>query len=50
MTKEQKKQLLEFGIEVYDNWINDNLFEVPDDEINEALKHIERMENELSKL
>lgn len=43
-------QELEFGIEVLDNWVDDNLFEVPDNEINETLKNIEKMKKELKEL
>ena len=42
-----KKQMLEVGLDILENWVSDNIFEVSDDEINEVLKDIDKMEKEL---
>ena len=42
-----KKQMLEIGLDILENWVSDNIFEVSDDEINEVLKDIDKMEKEL---
>ena len=42
-----KKQMLEVGLDILENWVSDNIFEVSDDEINELLKDIDKMEKEL---
>ena len=41
-----KKQMLEVGLDILENWVSDNIFEVSDDEINEVLKDIDKMEKE----
>lgn len=45
-----RREELEFGIEVLNNWVDDNLFEVPDDEIHATLKDIEKLQKELKEL
>ena len=42
-----KKQMLEVGLDILESWVSDNIFEVSDDEINEVLKDIDKMEKEL---
>ena len=42
-----KKQMLEVGLDILENWVSDNIFEVSDDEINEVLKDIDKMEKKL---
>ena len=42
-----KKQMLEVGLDILENWVSDNIFEVSDDEINEVLKDIDKMKKEL---
>ncbi len=45
-----KKEMLEVGLDILENWVHDNIFEVSDDELNETLKDIEKMEKELKEL
>ena len=44
-----KKQMLEVELDMLENWVHDNIFEVSDDELNETLKDIEKKEKELKK-
>lgn len=45
-----KKEMLEVGLDILENWVHDNIFEVSDDEVYEVLKDIDRMEQELKEL
>ena len=44
-----KKEMLEGGIYMLENWLQDNILKASDDEVREVIKDIEKMKQELKK-